>query len=140
MKTKQTKRTKVAPVKRTVPATEAAPAATMPASASSSGPPGIISHGPNGEITVLPFPEDLLREAEQEPNYQELDEYSDTIETLREKGFSYREIAEWLKKRGVDIDHNAVYRIYTKFMTKETLQEEALREHEEEEELKERIH
>ena len=89
---------------------------------------------------MLPFPEDLLREAEQEPNYQELDEYSDTIETLREKGFSYREIAEWLKKRGVDIDHNAVYRIYTKFMTKETLQEEALREHEEEEELKERIH
>jgi len=89
---------------------------------------------------MLPPPEALLREAEQEPDYRTLDEYSDTIETLREKGFSYREISEWLKERGVDADHNAVYRIYTKFMTEETLREEALREHYEDEEEKRRIH
>jgi hypothetical protein len=36
----------------------------------------------------------------------------DSIQTLREKGFSYREIADWVSQRGVDVDHNAVYRVY----------------------------
>ncbi|MFM7101934.1 MAG: hypothetical protein ACKO3N_12270, partial [Verrucomicrobiota bacterium] len=31
--------------------------------------------------------------------------------TLRDKGFSYREIAAWLAGRGVAADHNAVYRV-----------------------------
>jgi hypothetical protein len=140
MKSKQTKKTKRAPAKRTVPATESALTATTPASAPSLDPPGIISRGPNGEINILPPPEVLLMEAEQEPNFGELDAYSDTIDTLRDKGFSYREIADWLKKRGVDIDHNSVYRIYTKFMSDETLREEALRENDEEEEIRQRIH
>jgi hypothetical protein len=126
--------------KKTVPAMEAAPVATTPTSVPSPVVPGIIIHEPNGEMTLLPPPEALLREAEQEPNYRALDEYSDTIETLREKGFSYREISEWFKERGVDIDHNAVYRIYTKFMSEETLREESLQEHYEEEELRHRIH
>ena len=78
--------------------------------------------------------------SEQEPDYRALDEYSTTIETLREKGFSYREISEWFKERGVDIDHNAVYRIYTKFMSEETLRDESLRVHNEEEEERQRIH
>ena len=140
MKTKPTKKSKAAPAKKTVPAMVAAPVPTTPASVPSSESRGIIIHEPSGEMTMLPPPEALLREAEQEPNYRALDEYSDTIETLREKGFSYREISEWLKERGVDIDHNAVYRIYTKFMSEETLREEARREHYEEEEIRNRIH
>lgn len=36
---------------------------------------------------------------------------------LREKGFSYREIADWLSDRGVEVDHNAVYRIYTNWLS-----------------------
>jgi transposase-like protein len=31
---------------------------------------------------------------------------------LRDKGFSYREIAQWLSEHGVHADHNAVYRVY----------------------------
>ena len=98
MKTKPNKKTKTAPAKKKVPAIETTPAATAPASVPSSVLPGIIVHEPNGEMTILPPPEALLREAEQEPDYRALDEYSNTIETLREKGFSYREISEWLKR------------------------------------------
>ena len=57
-----------------------------------------------------------LREAEEEPNYRDLSEYCPVIATLRGKGFSYREIAEWLSERGVELDHNAVYRLYTRNM------------------------
>jgi hypothetical protein len=62
----------------------------------------------------MPPPDALLREAEEEPNYRDLSEYCPVIATLRGKGFSYREIAEWLSERGVELDHNAVYRLYTR--------------------------
>jgi len=61
----------------------------------------------------MPPPEELLREAEQEPNYRDLSHYASVIGTLRDKAFSYRDIAEWLSERGVEVDHNAVYRVYT---------------------------
>ena len=32
------------------------------------------------------------------------------------KNFTFREIAEWLTKRGIHCDHNAVYRQYTTYM------------------------
>ena len=44
--------------------------------------------------------------------------YCPVIATLRGKGFSYREIAEWLSERGVDVDHNAVYRVYLNSLSK----------------------
>ena len=62
----------------------------------------------------MPPPDALLRQAEEEPNYRDLSEYCPVIATLRGKGFSYREIAEWLSERGVELDHNAVYRLYTR--------------------------
>ena len=65
----------------------------------------------------MPPPDALLREAEEEPNYRDLNEYCPVIATLRGKGFSYREIAEWLSERGVELDHNAVYRLYTRNMS-----------------------
>ena len=73
--------------------------------------------GPNGESIAMPPPEALLMEAEQELNYNDFSAYSEVIRTLRNKRFSYREIAEWLSDRGVPVDHNAVYRIYTKGLT-----------------------
>jgi hypothetical protein len=60
----------------------------------------------------MPPPEVLFREAEQEPDFRTLSAYADSIRTLRDKGFSYREIAHWLSERGVDFDHNAVYRVH----------------------------
>lgn len=73
-----------------------------------------------GEVTeveqyVNPPVDFLLLDAEKEPTRVALPSYIQVIEVLREKkGFSFREIAEWLSKRGVEADHNSVYRLYTK--------------------------
>ena len=68
----------------------------------------------------LPPPDYLLEEAKKERNKKLLLDYSDTICLLRdEKGFTFREIAEWLTVNGVDTDHNAVYRAYIKGMPEE---------------------
>jgi len=64
----------------------------------------------------MPAPDALLREAEEEPNYRDLNQYCPVIATLLGKGFSYREIAEWLSERGVELDHNSVYRLHTRNM------------------------
>ena len=70
------------------------------------------SHSVNVAPLEMPPPDALLREAEEEPNYRSLASYCPVIDKLRRKGFSYREIAEWLTERGVEADHNAVYRVY----------------------------
>lgn len=59
-------------------------------------------------------PRQLQAEAQKEPRRRCLEDYSDTIRLLRdEKGFSLREIAAWLQARGVNVDHNAVWRTYS---------------------------
>src|SRR5579864_241082 len=60
-----------------------------------------------------PPPDVVLQWAGEEPDYRTLGEYADSIGILREKGFSYREIADWLSEHGIEADHNAVYRAYT---------------------------
>ena len=60
----------------------------------------------------------LLAEAKEEANLDFLEEYVQVIGTLRNKGFSYRDIAAWLAKRGVEADHNAIYRVYMKNLTR----------------------
>ncbi|SRR6266498_560500 len=65
----------------------------------------------------FPPPEYLLERARGEPNRKLVEDYNDTIRVLRdEKGFTFREIADWLTENGVEADHNAVYRAYTKGM------------------------
>jgi hypothetical protein len=60
-------------------------------------------------------PRQLRAEAEKEPRRRGLEDYSETIRLLKEeKGFSLREIAAWLQQRGLKIDHNAVWRTYSK--------------------------
>ena len=60
-------------------------------------------------------PRQLHAEAQKEPSRRGLDDYRDTIQVLRdEKGFSLREIAAWLQDRGLNVDHNAVWRTYSK--------------------------
>jgi hypothetical protein len=95
------KRSKI-PAKKSVPEI-----ASVPESATSVH----VSSVPGSSI--MPDPAALFRQAEQEPDIQTLSAYVDSIQILREKGFSYREIAEWLSERGVEVDHNAVYRVYT---------------------------
>jgi hypothetical protein len=107
MQRKPLSKAKAKPAKRSLPATKTS-SAPSPAAAAT-------------EVRVvqleMPPPDALLREAEEEPNYRDLNEYCPVIATLRGKGFSYREIAEWLSERGVELDHNAVYRLYTRNMS-----------------------
>jgi hypothetical protein len=105
---KRIKKSKAGPAKEALPARKTPAAASAETAASPA--PGIVRGVYEEE--VWPSPEQLYREAEAEPNYRNLSSYSDVIGTLREKGFSYRDIAEWLSERGISVDHNAVYRIF----------------------------
>ena len=87
-----------------------------------------------GQAGLMPHPDSLLMEAEQEPNYRDLAEYTSVIGKLREKGFTFRDIAEWLTERGVEADHNAVYRVYAKNMSDLEAMQEAQRDEDEERE------
>ena len=107
MRKKTLKKSDTRPAKRSLPATKA-PAAPLSVSTAKEVPVVQLE---------MPPPDVLLREAEEEPNYRDLNEYCPVIATLRGKGFSYREIAEWLSERGVELDHNAVYRLYTRNMS-----------------------
>ena len=60
-------------------------------------------------------PQKLRSEAEMEPSRRGLEDYFQAIRVLKEdKGFSFREIAAWLQQRGLNADHNAVWRAYSK--------------------------
>jgi hypothetical protein len=60
-------------------------------------------------------PHQVLAEAVQEPRRRKLADYQDAIRVLKEeKEFSFRDIAAWLQQRGLKVDHNAVWRAYSK--------------------------
>tara|TARA_Y100000588_G_C14052288_1_gene837767 strand:+ start:132 stop:326 length:195 start_codon:yes stop_codon:yes gene_type:complete len=51
-----------------------------------------------------------------------LSEYTEAIVELRDaKGYSFREIAEWFGQNvpDVEVDHNMVYRVYSKSLSYE---------------------
>ena len=61
----------------------------------------------------VPSPDEFLDQAKSEPQRQLISDHIKTINTLRdEKRFTFRAIAEWLTKRGIQADHSAVYRAY----------------------------
>ena len=68
----------------------------------------------SSRLTGLPSPAELLAEVEAEPDFRGLRAYTSVICGLRKKGFSFREIAEWLTERGVEANHSAVYRVFAK--------------------------
>ena len=63
-----------------------------------------------------PPPEYVAEMAMQEPNVRLVEDYTEAIGILRDqKQFTFREIAEWLQSHfGIETDHNAVWRAYTK--------------------------
>jgi hypothetical protein len=86
-------------------------------------------------VTHLEFPpaDYLLEKARGESNRKLIEDYRETIEVLRdEKGFSFREIGDWLTANGVEADYNAVYRVYTKGMSEDEERDVALRDAQEE--------
>src|ERR1039457_3949225 len=67
----------------------------------------------NEEFTANP--QQVLAEAVQEPRRRGLADYQEAIRVLKEeKEFSFRDIAVWLQQRGLKVDHNAVWRAYSK--------------------------
>jgi hypothetical protein len=63
-----------------------------------------------------PIPPEFVRQMAMEEGERNLvRQYLESVYVLREKGFSYREIAEWLTERGVEVDHNEVYREFMKY-------------------------
>jgi hypothetical protein len=119
---KRSKKPSKVPAKNKLSKIAAAPASGAPTEAI-----GLASVRP----ISMPPPEVLFQEAEQEPDFRALSAYSDSIRMLRGKGFSYREIADWLSERGFDVDHNAVYRVYTNSLSDYDAHLEELREAEE---------
>lgn len=66
--------------------------------------------------------DEILAEAKQAESRDTLRAHRKTIEVLRAKNYSWREIAEFLSARGVDADHTKVFR----FMKQVTMQSELL--------------
>jgi hypothetical protein len=68
------------------------------------------------EVQGYAPPEVVAEAARGEPNVRLVADYREAITVLRdEKGFTFREIAEWLESNfGIEADHNAVWRAYTK--------------------------
>ncbi|MCG2592990.1 hypothetical protein LZ009_09375 [Ramlibacter sp. XY19] len=62
----------------------------------------------------MPSPEALLEKARKAPARQDLAEHLETIKTLRDKKWSWREVAEFLKENGVDTDHTKLLRFMQK--------------------------
>jgi hypothetical protein len=59
-------------------------------------------------------PEAVLAEAQQASPRPELGPYVDSIKELRKKKWSWREIADFLKERGVETDHTKLLRFMQK--------------------------
>ena len=62
----------------------------------------------------MPSTEELLRDALAAPAKTDLAPHIDAIKALREKKWSWREIAEFLKERGVETDHTKLLRFMQK--------------------------
>lgn len=68
------------------------------------------------------FAEQLQQEAEAAlPADKGLSIHLTTIETLRAKGYTYREIAKWLNERGIKVNHVDVWRAHKNGMDTEEL-------------------
>jgi len=54
----------------------------------------------------------ILADAKAAPSKVRLEEYREAVQELRKKGFSWRDIADFLTERGVSTDHTRVYRTF----------------------------
>ena len=56
----------------------------------------------------------IVAAAQAAPEKVRLEEYREAVMTLREKGFTWREVADFLNEQGVKTDHTRVYRTFGK--------------------------
>jgi len=77
----------------------------------------IFSRMENDIENERPDPELVARAAAETAAPRVLEDYIEAIRILRDKQFTFREIAEWLEQRfNIQADHNSVWRAYTKTM------------------------
>ncbi len=57
---------------------------------------------------------EILKDAKKAPSKFELDTHLDAIKALRNKGYSWREIASFLNEHGVKTDHTKIFRFMNK--------------------------
>jgi hypothetical protein len=82
-------------------------------SAPAAEPATVLRPVPLAPDSEIPAPDAFLEEAKNEPKRKLISDHIKTINTLREeKRFTFRAIAEWLTKRGIETDHSSVYRAY----------------------------
>lgn len=66
----------------------------------------------------VPGPDELLQEAAEEVDRSSrlvrLSDYVDTIKLLRDKGCSWRKIADFFQEKGIDANHNEIYYVARK--------------------------
>ena len=56
----------------------------------------------------------LIKEAKEAKSKNGLESCTEVINILRKKGYSWRDISEFLAERGVKADHTKIYRLHTK--------------------------
>ena len=59
-------------------------------------------------------PKEILADAKVAKPKPRIEAYRETVVTLRDKGYTWREIADFLNERGVSIDHTRIYRNFGK--------------------------
>lgn len=59
-------------------------------------------------------PSKILKDAETAPDKRGLEVHREAVLILRQKDYSWREIAGFLTERGVQTDHTKVYRMFNK--------------------------
>lgn len=56
--------------------------------------------------------DEITAAAKAAPAKVNLEEYREAVQTLREKGYTWREVADFLNERGISTDHTRVYRLF----------------------------
>ncbi len=57
-------------------------------------------------------PDEITAAAKAAPSKVRLEEYREAVQVLRDKGFTWREIAEFLTERGIPTDHTRLHRLF----------------------------
>jgi transposase len=56
----------------------------------------------------------ILDDAKKQPSKIHLEDYREIIEVLRDKGYTWREVATFLNDRDVQVDHTTIYKMMRK--------------------------
>ena len=70
---------------------------------------------------------DILKEAKLAPDKRGLEAHRDAISVLRQKDYTWREIADFLNERGIETDHTKVFRLFKKQPKKREMNQQEMK-------------